>query len=60
MHFCGLLIFFQTQLFLKILQGLPSECQTVWILIRLNVGKELRNVFTHMGYVQKSHKLAQK
>ena len=28
--------FFQNQLFLKILSGVPSECQTVWILIRPN------------------------
>ena len=26
--------FFQNQLFQKILSGIPTECQTVWILIR--------------------------
>ena len=29
--FCLLLIFFQIQLFGKILSGIPLECQTVWI-----------------------------
>ena len=28
---------FQNQLFRKTLSGLPSECQTVWIQIRLNI-----------------------
>ena len=28
--------FFQNQLFRKILSGIPSECQTVWIQIRLD------------------------
>ena len=32
-----LLIFFQNQLSQKILSGMPSECQTVCIQIRLNV-----------------------
>ena len=36
MLFCRLLNFFQKQLFLKILSGIPSECQTVWIQIRPN------------------------
>ena len=34
MLFCRLLIFFQNLLFEKILSGIPSECQTVWTLIR--------------------------
>ena len=29
--------FFQTQLFQKILSGIPSECQTVWIQTRRNL-----------------------
>ena len=33
MLFCRLLIFFQYQLFRKILSGIPSECQTDWIEI---------------------------
>ena len=36
MLFCCLLIFFQNQLFRKILSGIPSECQTDWIQIRPN------------------------
>ena len=36
MLFCRLL-FFQIQLFRKILSGIPSECQTVWIQIRPNL-----------------------
>ena len=35
--FGRLLIFFQNQLFQKILSGILSECQTVWILIRPDV-----------------------
>ena len=36
--FCQLLIsFFQNQLFRKILSGILSECQTVWIQIRPNI-----------------------
>ena len=27
-------IFFKIKIFRKILSGLPSECQTIWILIR--------------------------
>ena len=34
MRFCRLLIFFQNKLFRKILSEIPSECQTVWTLIR--------------------------
>ena len=34
MIFCRLLIFFKIKLFEKILSGIPSECQTVWTLIR--------------------------
>ena len=34
MLFSRLLVFFQNELFLKILPGIPSECQTVWIQIR--------------------------
>ena len=34
---CCLLLFFQNQLFQKTLSGIPSECQTVWILIRSDV-----------------------
>ena len=29
--------FFQSQLFLKILSGIPTECQTVWIQIRPDI-----------------------
>ena len=29
--------FFQNQLFQKILQGIPSDCQTVWIQIRIGI-----------------------
>ena len=29
--------FFQNQLFRKILSGIPSECQTAWIQIRIDV-----------------------
>ena len=32
-RYCRLLIFFQNQLFRKILSGIPSECQLVWIQI---------------------------
>ena len=32
--FCRLLIFFQNELFRKILSGRPSECQTDWIQVR--------------------------
>ena len=35
--FCRLLIFFQNQLFQKILSGIPPECQTDWIQIRPEV-----------------------
>ena len=35
--FCSLLIFFRNQLFCKILSGIPSECPTVWILIRHDI-----------------------
>ena len=35
--FYGLLIFFKNQLFRKILSGIESECQTVWIQIRPDV-----------------------
>ena len=35
--FCRLLIFFQIPLFRKILSGIPSECQTVWIQIRPDI-----------------------
>ena len=31
------LFFFQNQLFRKIISGIPSVCQTVWIKIRLNI-----------------------
>ena len=34
---CHLLIFFQNQLFQKILSGIPSECQTDWIQIRPDI-----------------------
>ena len=34
--FCRLLIFFKINFLEKILTGLPSECQTVWIQIRLD------------------------
>ena len=34
MLFCCLLIFFKINFFQKILSGIPSECQTVWIQIR--------------------------
>ena len=34
MFFCRLLIFFQNYFFQKILSGISSECQTVWIQIR--------------------------
>ena len=34
MLFCRLLIFFKTNFYEKILSGIPSECQTDWILIR--------------------------
>ena len=29
--------FFQNRLFRKILSGIPSECQTVWVQIRLDM-----------------------
>ena len=29
--------FFQNQLFQKIISGMPSECQTLWILIRPDI-----------------------
>ena len=32
--YCRLLIFFKINFLKKILSGLPSECQTVWTLIR--------------------------
>ena len=32
--FCRLLIFFLNHIYRKILLGIPSECQTVWIQIR--------------------------
>ena len=32
--FCCLLIFFSSQLFQKILSGMPLECQTIWIQIQ--------------------------
>ena len=35
--FCRLLTFSKITFFLKILSGVPSECQTVWILIRPDV-----------------------
>ena len=31
MLFCRLLIFFKINFFRKILSGIPSECQTVWM-----------------------------
>ena len=34
---CRLLIYFQIQLFRKILSGIPSECQTDWIQIRPHI-----------------------
>ena len=34
---CCLLILFQIQLFLKLLSGIPSECQTVWIQIKPDI-----------------------
>ena len=34
--FCRLLSFFKINFFLKVLSGIPSECQTVWIQIRPN------------------------
>ena len=37
MLFCRLLIFFQNQLFRKILSGIPLACQTVWIQIRPDI-----------------------
>ena len=40
-RFCRLLIFFQNQLFRKIMLGIPSECQTVWIQTRSDVLSEL-------------------
>ena len=33
--------FFQNQLFRKILSGIPSECQTVWIQIRPDILSDL-------------------
>ena len=41
--FCRLLIFFQNQLFRKILSGIPPECQPVLIQIRpdLFIGPDL-------------------
>ena len=35
--FCCVLIFFQNLLFLKTISRIPSECQMVWIQIRLQV-----------------------
>ena len=35
--FCCLPIFFQNQLFRKILSGIPSECRTDWIQIRPDI-----------------------
>ena len=35
--FCRLLIYFQNQLFRKILSGIPSECQTDWTQIRPDI-----------------------
>ena len=37
MLFCRLLILFKNKLFRKILLGIPSECQTVWIQIRPDI-----------------------
>ena len=37
-YFCRLLIFFQNQLFRKVLSDIPSECQTTWVQ---NVGPDL-------------------
>ena len=33
--------FFQNQLIGKLLSGIPSECQTVWIQIRPDLGPDL-------------------
>ena len=38
--------FFQNQLFRKILSGIPSECQTVWIQIRPDILSGLIRVQT--------------
>ena len=35
--FCHLQIFFQNQFFQKILSGIQSDCQKVWIKLRFNV-----------------------
>ena len=40
MLFCRLLIFFQNYFFQKNLSGISSECQTVWIQIKI-VGPDL-------------------
>ena len=37
MLFCRLLIFFQNQLFRKIISAIPSECQTDWIQVRPDI-----------------------
>ena len=53
MLFCRLLIFFKINFFRKILSGISSECQTVWIKIRPNILSGLVSVQTVCkGYQQ--------
>ena len=37
MLYCRLLFFFFNQFFQKLLPGIPSRCQTIWILIRPDI-----------------------
>ena len=46
MFFCCLLIFFKNQRFLKILTGISSECQKVWIQIRPDVLLPAKKAYT--------------
>ena len=57
MLFCSLLMFFkiiffsENQLFRKIILGMPSECQTVWIQIRPS-GSKLESLSAEKVYQQ--------
>ena len=42
MLFCRLLIFFKINFFEKSLIGVPSECETVWTEIRIDVLSEFK------------------
>ena len=45
--------FFQNYFFRKILSGIPSECETVWTLIRTDLGPTVCQYYQQMTLIDK-------